>query len=77
MFFQNVTQDNEGLTVDQFQYAESIKVAEIPRARALQRTSDLTAEERTQYLSLLGKLAWLSYITRPDLKFDVLHDGVN
>lgn len=68
-----VSQDSEGISVDQFDYASHVKIVQLEKARRLQKDSELTPDERTCYLSLLGKLSWLSHITRPDLKYDVYH----
>ena len=67
----NINQTNEYITLDQADYCKNVKIVELESGRQLQKQSELTAEERTSYLSLLGKLSWLSYVTRPDLKFDV------
>ena len=67
----NITQDADFVTLDQFDYGKNIKPVILEPGRNLQKDSDLTANEKTQYLSLLGKLSWMSYITRPDLKWDV------
>ena len=67
----NISQNSEYITLDQADYCKNVKIVELDRGRQLQKQSQLTAEERTSYLSLLGKLSWLSYVTRPDLKFDV------
>lgn len=67
----NVIQNNDSIVVEQFDYAEKVKIVHLDRARRMQKDSDLTTEEKTGYLSLLGKLSWLSNVTRPDLKWDV------
>lgn len=68
----NVTQnDDYSVVIDQYDYANQVKCVQIDPARARMIHSDLTPEENTQYRSLLGKLSWLSNITRPDLKWDV------
>ena len=67
----NISQCKDYITMDQYDYSKNVKIVELEKGRRLQRQSPLTAEEKTSYLSLLGKLSWLSYITRPDLKFDV------
>ena len=67
----NISQDEKFVTVEQFDYAENVKIIDLEVNRRLQKESLLTPEEKTHYLSLLGKLSWLSYISRPDLKWDV------
>ena len=71
----NISQNEEFITVDQFEYAEAIKVVYLNAQRRMQKASPLTSEENTAYLSLLGKLSWLSQITRPDLKWDVYNQS--
>ncbi|KAL5272394.1 hypothetical protein ACHWQZ_G000556 [Mnemiopsis leidyi] len=67
----NISQCNDYITMDQFDYCKNVSIVDLEKGRKLQKLSPLTSEERTSYLSLLGKLSWLSYMTRPDLKFDV------
>ncbi len=66
-----ISQDEEFITMDQFEYAKCVKIVDLDKGRRMQKDSLLSANEKTYYLSLLGKLSWLSYITRPDLKWDV------
>ena len=56
-------QDKEFITLDQYDYAKNVTAVKVDPGRRLQRSSELTAAEKTQYLSLLGKLSWLFYIT--------------
>ena len=71
----NISQDKDFITVDQFDYAEKIRIVDLDMKRRLQKDSPLTSEEKTAYLSLLGKISWLSYISRPDLKWDVYNQS--
>ena len=71
----NISQDDEYITVDQFHYADSVKIVDLSAQRRIQKDSPLTSDERTAYLSLLGKLSWLAQITRPDLKWDVYYQS--
>ena len=67
----NISQCNDYITMDQFDYCKNVSIVDLEKGRKLQKLSPLTSGEKTSYLSLLGKLSWLSYMTRPDLKFDV------
>ena len=66
-----ISQDSEFIKLDQNDYMQCVKIIDLDKGRQAQKNAMLTAEEKTQYLSLLGKISWLSYITRPDLKWDV------
>ena len=48
-----------------------LKLVPTDPGRKMQKDSDLLTEERTRFQSLLGKISWLSYVSRPDLKWDV------
>ena len=69
----NIEQDQDFISVDQYDYAKNVKIVELSKKRRMEKDSLLIKDEKTQYLSLLGKLSWLSYITRPDLKWDVFN----
>ena len=67
----DINQSKSGIILDQKDYTQCVKTVDISASRKQQSQEPLSQEEHTQYLSLLGKLSWLSQITRPDLKFDV------
>ena len=67
----NISQSDKFIQLDQYDYADFVETVQIDPVRLMDKTQSLNNEEKTEYLSLLGKLSWLSYITRPDLKFDV------
>ena len=66
-----VVQKDSGIILDQSHYLQCIQPIILKATRQKETDSNLTKEEQTQYLSLLGKISWLAQITRPDLKFDV------
>lgn len=70
----NVSQDREThtITVDQNDYAKSVKPVTLSTSRRTNSDADLTEEEKTSYHSVLGKLLWLSGRTRPDLSYDCM-----
>ena len=71
----NICQLKDCITLDQFDYAETVKIVDIPSKLRMKKQAVLSEEEKPHYLSLLGKLAWLSYISRPDLKWDVYNSS--
>ena len=68
----SVTQDDDCISVDQSDYAKTIKSVDLPASRKKALDDELTQEEHKQYQSLLGKLLWLSSQTRPDLCFEAM-----
>ena len=70
----NVQQDRDigKITVDQIDYANSIKRVPISKSRAKAKEEELTAEESSSYQKVLGKLLWMSGRTRPDLSYDTM-----
>ena len=66
----NVMPNTEGISVDQIQYASSLNTLEVTYARAMQKNSELSEEEKTGYRSLIGQLSWISTHTRPDIAYD-------
>ena len=67
----NMVSTNEGVTVDQFQYASSLEPICISRGRSTNKHSELSESEKTDYRGLLGQLNWLATNTRPDIAFDI------
>ena len=67
----DISTTDDGILLEQTKYAELIQPIQLSQARRYQSDETVTKEERTQYLSLLGKLNWLSCNSRPDLKFEV------
>ena len=66
----NVMTNNEGVTVDQIQYAASLSTVEISYTRAMQKNSELSEQEKEGYRALIGQLSWMSTHTRPDIAYD-------
>ena len=56
----NMVSTNEGMMVDQFQYASSLQPICISRGRSANKNSELSESEKTDYRGLLGQLNWLS-----------------
>ena len=65
----NLTTSN--VSVDQIQYASSLKPVHVSRQRANDKSNDLSDMEKVEYRSLIGQLNWIATQTRPDLAFDI------
>ena len=67
----------DGITVDQIQYADSLKPISISQDRSLQKTSHLVESEKKQYRGLVGQLQWIATHTCPDIAFDTCELSVS
>ena len=68
---------NEGILVDQLQYASGLQPIRISRARAMQKGSDLSEDEKADYRAIVGQLNWIATNTRPDIAFDICELSVS
>eukprot|EP00971_Amphidinium_carterae_P352846 6492750-Amphidinium_carterae.1 len=59
------------ITVDNHEYVSKIEVVSLPRARRNAPESELTQEEKTQYLSITAQLAWAARVSMPQIAYDV------
>ena len=59
------------ITINQNNFAASIREIPLSNERAKQKLSPVTEEEAAKMRSVIGQLNWLAGITRPDLCFDV------
>ena len=66
----NIASGKEG-SIEQFDYASSLKKVPVSRARLNNKKSDLSEREKSEYRALVGQLNWLATQTRPDIAFDV------
>ena len=66
----DVSVDENGITLDQSSYKESL--TEIPNDINADPSRELTKDEYKHFRGAIGKLSWLSAMTCPDLAFDTL-----
>ena len=62
-------QSSDGITVEQFAYANDLKYTEINNQKDKDRL--LNVEESAALETMIGQSSWLSNQTRPDISFDV------
>ena len=67
----NIETFDEGVYVDQCQYASSLKPMCLSRKRSMEKGSDLVEAEKSEYRALIGQLNWIATHSRPDVSFDV------
>ena len=66
-----ITQDKNGIILDQSRYVENIENKAIGPKRALNKHDLLTLEEQTAYRQLIGQINWVVQGSRPDLAFEL------
>ena len=66
----NVISSSDGVSVDQYHYAECLRKLQLSKKRLAERNSELSTEERRGYRSLIGQLNWISTTSRPDIAFE-------
>ena len=60
----------EGITLQQQKYAQSLEVIDISKSRTLQKDASLDQRESDQLRSKIGQLLWLGRQSRPDIMYD-------
>ena len=67
-----ITQDSDGIVLDQTDYVKNLEVVDIEPARAREKDSPLTEGELTDLRKSVGAINWIVRATRPDLSFDLI-----
>ena len=70
-----VTQDDDGMILDQHQCLKSVKSIPINVTKACNSFEDCNKTEEEHLRSLLGQIGWMSTNTRPDVSYDALDLG--
>jgi hypothetical protein len=66
-----IQRDDFSIEIDQHQYVKNLQKVFIPKSRRVMPKAKLTAEELSDYRSLVGQLAWPARETMPQLCFAV------
>ena len=66
----NIDSTEQGVLVNQNQYASTLKCVPISQFRAGNKSKELTEKEKDEYRALIGQLNWLAIQTRPDVSFE-------
>ena len=64
-----IKQKDEGIEIDQSEYAANLEIFDIEPGRAKNSNEPLTEAEKSQLRAAAGKIGWLGRGTRPDLLF--------
>ena len=67
-----ITQDKNGIVLDQSKYVENTTNKANDPKRALAKQDLLTPEEQTEYRQLIGQMNWAVQGTRPDMAFELI-----
>ena len=68
----HVSQDDNGISLDQNDYINNLETTTISSERMLQKQDALSTEEHTNLRTIVGRLNWAVQGTRPDLAFDMI-----
>ena len=69
----NLQQDENGITLDQNEYVDRVKIPTFEAKRMLESEEDMTDEELTILRQMVGSLNWTVRSTRPDLAFELIN----
>ena len=65
-----VFKDDNGIYLSQVKYAKELKEIILDKAHSNDKNRQVTKEEKTKLRSVIGRLNWLSTITRPDIAYE-------
>ena len=69
----HIKQDEEGITLDQNNYLDTILIPKLDAKRLKHPKSPLRPAETTILRQIMGKVNWVIRATRPDLAFDMVY----
>ena len=72
-----LNQTNEGITVDQYDYIQSLEMIKIDPSKERDLNQSLTLIETDLLQSKIGQLLWINNQTRPDIGFEVCQIASN
>ena len=71
-----ITQDNNGITMDQTEYVENLEIFDLDPERLKMKT-DMHTDELTYLRKYCGSLNWAVGTSRPDLSFQMINLSTN
>ena len=67
----NISQGTGGISIDQYDYIDSMNPINVSRQKQVNKNMMCNAEETSAFCRLVGKLNWVANQTRPDILFDI------
>ena len=68
----NLTQNDNGVKLDQSHYIESVSMYELPSDRKKEKDDKLSDAELKEYRKIVGSINWVATTSRPDMCFEVV-----
>ena len=65
-----VTQNKDGVKVDQNNYVSGLKEIELPLERSRRKNDEASEEEKKELRRVAGQMLWVATQTRPDMVYD-------
>lgn len=67
-----ISQNNEGIMLEQNNYVQNIPHGDLTMQRVAQKQAELNCSEYTELRQIVGKLNWVVHGSRPDISYDVV-----
>ena len=71
-----ITQNDQGIVLDQSSYVQGVEMEQIDQGKLAQRGLELSGLEKTGYRSIVGAINWIVRGSRPDMAFDMVELAV-